>query len=625
MRTRIGRVASAVLFSSALVALTSATNLSNDPIVIAQSSEITGAATFANAKALCPPFPHGTVPVTTPAGGFGIDGDLQANTPMIGTGDWVPGPSGSGGSVLDVNGAPLTATTFHIRDPYSSASDNVFSSGSRVNDDPNTYTWKSGRAKGRMDINNVYVHFSTDSNGHLWIILSVDRLSNSGNACIDFEFLQNTLTNNPDGTFTSAGPNCGRTVGDFILTLGFTNGGTTACFFVSRWQASTTQPCGYDYVDLTESLPAGAVFAAVNTAPISVPFGAFGKTTYDVNTFAEAAVDVTVNACAPTPHTLFVKTKASTSSTATLEDFAALQLNAPSIIGDNLSPSATVGGLFVYQIVATNYPTSYEACALPSGLSVDHSLGLIPGIPSASGTPSTSVGASNFFGAGSGDLNLAVQPAPSSGPQITGSTSVTGRTGQPFTFEVLTTGTTSLARLSTTPLPPGLNADPVTGVISGTPTSDGNFIIGLTVADGPATAHSTLQLIFTADGNVHPCADQTVCNFPVFKSPQNVLLTPGQFFSYTMTADAAANFSYIGTDGIIHRGASSAGLPPGLSFDGVATISGTYTGDVNAPVRVVVGDSISPNTLKIRPPKICQLVADNPSGTGTQPLNFFTQ
>ena len=73
------------------------------------------------------PPPTGVAPVTVPAGGFGIDGDLQANTPTAGVGDWVPGPAGTGGAVLDTNGVPLDATTtFHFVDLYHSSCDNTF-------------------------------------------------------------------------------------------------------------------------------------------------------------------------------------------------------------------------------------------------------------------------------------------------------------------------------------------------------------------------------------------------------------------------------------------------------------------------------------------------------------------
>src|ERR1051325_11888918 len=45
----------------------------------------------------CPPPPAGTALVTVPTGGFALDGDLQANTPVSGIGDWGAGSSGSGG------------------------------------------------------------------------------------------------------------------------------------------------------------------------------------------------------------------------------------------------------------------------------------------------------------------------------------------------------------------------------------------------------------------------------------------------------------------------------------------------------------------------------------------------
>src|SRR5437016_8404628 len=163
-------------------------------------------------------------------------------------------------------------------------------------------------------------------------MIAGDRQSDNGAAYIDFEFLQNELriTNNAANTaggFDSDGPNCGRTTNDFILTLSFTHGGTTAGLCVSRWMAAGSQACGFDYVDATADLPSGAFYAAVNTDEISVPYGAFGITTYPVNTFAEAAVDLTAllgefNPCLTVGiKTVFVKTKESPSPSANITDF----------------------------------------------------------------------------------------------------------------------------------------------------------------------------------------------------------------------------------------------------------------------------------------------------------------
>jgi len=278
----------------------------------------------------------------------------------------------------------------------------------------------------------------------------------------------------------------------------------------------------------------------------------------------------------------------------------------PIIVGGNVSATTTVNQQFIYQIVASNHPTSYSASGLPMGLSIDTSRGIIFGIPSVSGTFSIPISASNSFGTGTGNLTLMVQPPPPPGPRIISNTTATGRTGQPFSFQILLTGASQSAQLTTSALPAGLRFDSPSGMILGTPPFDGNFPVTLTVTDGTAMATETLQLTFTSDPTV-----------PVVTSSSSATLTTGQPFSYTMTADApGATFGYIGTDGQLHTGPSTVGLPPGLSFDGIKTISGIF-----APAS-----GPQPKTITIRRNSIAriQLVATTADpGTTTKPLNFF--
>ena len=56
--------------------------------------------------------------VENPSGGFEIDGNLEANSPTSGVGDWVMGSAGSGGFVFDQSGNPLTSLTQLFRDEY---------------------------------------------------------------------------------------------------------------------------------------------------------------------------------------------------------------------------------------------------------------------------------------------------------------------------------------------------------------------------------------------------------------------------------------------------------------------------------------------------------------------------
>jgi hypothetical protein len=269
-----------------------------------------------------------------------MDGDLQANA---NTGDWVPG-SGSGGAVLGTNGMPVNpTTTFHLVDGFGAAENN-FNGGLKVDNDPNLWTWVINPTTGKDDINHALIHISTASDGHRWLVVSADRAKNNGDSYVDFEFLQNSLsiTTNADGLtggFVSAGPHGGRTTNDFLLTISFTRGGTTPGVCLERWLPAGT---GFDYVDAP--LPAGFVFGAVNTAVIPVPYGAFGGTTYDVNTFAEVAVDVTAmmagfDRCLSVGvKSMMVKTKTSQSPQASIVDFIT-----PLSIDLKLGPSADAG------------------------------------------------------------------------------------------------------------------------------------------------------------------------------------------------------------------------------------------------------------------------------------------
>ena len=287
----------------------------------------------------------GVAPVISVNGGFAIDGDLFANTPGTNRGDWMISTNfpGSGGSVLDAAGLPLNPIeTFHFVDPYN-GNDSVFSGGTKWTDDPNTWKWTTSKASAKTDINNVLLNINSDTNGHVWLMIAGDRRNTSGDSYIDFEFLQNILDKNTNGTFVSQGPDGGRTAKDLLLSLAFGGGGQVAQFFAWQWQTNSNG--GFQYVDITTSLPPDRVFTALNSNNVSVPFGAFGQTNYPPFAFAEAAVDLTTLLGNFDPclsfgfRTIMVKTKASQSGTATIEDFVD-----PIQYTLKIGPSAAAGG-----------------------------------------------------------------------------------------------------------------------------------------------------------------------------------------------------------------------------------------------------------------------------------------
>ena len=78
------------------------------------------------------------------------------------------------------------------------------------------------------------------------------------------------------------------------------------------------------------------------------------------------------------------------------------------VISSATTASGTVSQAFSYQIAASNTPTSFAATGLPSGLSVNTSTGLISGAPTAAGTSSVTISATNATGTGSALLTLTI-------------------------------------------------------------------------------------------------------------------------------------------------------------------------------------------------------------------------
>ncbi len=181
--------------------------------------------------------PNGVAPLLIPAGGFALEGNLLANTPTSGVGDWIALPSipGPGGGVLAANGTPLNAaTTFHLVDPYTTNTDTIITGGN-ANLNPNAWTWGTGTVLNKEDLNNGLVHVGRDASNQVWVVVSADH-TGTGDADMYFYFLQNTLTKNANRTFTSAGPHAGFTLRDLRLKLNFSG----SSFLADQWQTNTS-------------------------------------------------------------------------------------------------------------------------------------------------------------------------------------------------------------------------------------------------------------------------------------------------------------------------------------------------------------------------------------------------
>ncbi|MFV5684544.1 hypothetical protein ACM55I_03770, partial [Flavobacterium sp. GB2R13] len=325
----------------------------------------------------------GRAPVIAPKGGFAIDGNAfvkfpgpPADNPAWGDFLFQAGETNAsanpGGIFVPIPppynypDGPLPPqfyvypnTTF-FRDNITTSDPTTFTSSNKINDAVSSYTWGVGSSPNKNEIQNAIAHFTygdgtirggdgvTGAFGDpndLWLIFAADRQVTDGSSYIDFEILQKSLTLTTTGTdakgfafgvFTSAaGTPSGRTVGDLLITIEFTQGGVAANVVVRKW-------LGTAYSDpITPA--AGTVYGTNNTVQTIVPYPIYNQApistnpnlwAYAPNQWAEGAVNITKIFGGSDPcfviSTLFVRTRTSGSSgQSELKDFpgAPFQVN----------------------------------------------------------------------------------------------------------------------------------------------------------------------------------------------------------------------------------------------------------------------------------------------------------
>ena len=256
---------------------------------------------------------------------------------------------------------------------------------------------------------------------------------------------------------------------------------------------------------------------------------------------------------------------ASNAGGTTTQNFSITINQVPAFTNGPPTTTAILSTAYSFTCTASGYPAptfTVSAGALPTGLTLS-SAGAITGTPTAIGTFTGTVKATNTVGNTTQNFSITVNqlPAITNGPPTS-----TGVVGTAYSFTYTATGSpTPTFAVTAGSLPTGLSLSSA-GAITGTPTATGVFTGTVTASNTAGTTTQNFSI--------------TVNQVPAFTNgPPTTTAVLGTAYSFTCTASGYPAPTFTVSAGALPTGLtlSSAG-----AITGSPTATGTFTGTVKA-------------------------------------------
>ena len=271
--------------------------------------------------------------------------------------------------------------------------------------------------------------------------------------------------------------------------------------------------------------------------------------------------------------------------------------------------SGLVGQLYSYQAAATGTaPIAWSLVSSPVGMSVD-ATGLVTWTPSAAGTVSVAVSATNAGGNSVQAYSITVDDTPTP-PTITSAPATTAVVGQLYSYQAAATGSAPIA-WSLTSNPGGMTIDG-TGLVTWAPIVAGSETVNVEASNAQGADSQT----FTID----------VVEGPTITSAPATSAVVGQLYSYQAAATGTTPISWSLGSGPAGMTVGATGLvtwTPSVSATENVTISATNGGGTDTQAYSIVVDA--PPTITSVPvtaAAVGQLYSYQAAATGTSPIGW---